>query len=105
MQVVLVADDRPDASLQGLPPRTYKLFVWDGSAWSVSDPMPQDPNRNGLSGQGSTYDPVDRVLMTFGGAAPNSCEDHLTIVAAAEDLPLGGAAGRLPDPPNAPPPP
>jgi len=103
MQVVFVADDRPDASLQGLPPRTYKLFVWDGSAWSVSDPMPQDPNRNGLSGQGSTYDPVDRVLMTFGGAAPNSCEDHLTSVAVAETWRWGGAGWTLLDPPIAPP--
>jgi len=102
-QVVFVADDPPDAPFQGLPARTYQLFAWDGAAWSVSDPMPQDPNRYGLSGQGSAYDPVDRVLITFGGAAPNSCKDHLTSVAVAETWRWGGAGWTLLDTPIAPP--
>lgn len=102
-QVVFVADDPLDVTPQGLPALTYQWFVWDGAAWSVSDPMAQDPNRYGLSGQGSAYDPVDRVLITFGGAAPNSCKDHVSSVAVAETWRWGGGGWQLLDTPIAPP--
>jgi hypothetical protein len=101
--VVFVWDVPRDAGNRGLPPITYEWFTWDGTGWSVSFPMPQNPNRYGISGEGSAYDPLDRVLVTFGGAAPNSCLNHKSSVAVDETWQWGGAGWKLADTPTKPP--
>jgi len=101
--LVFVRDVPRDEAFAAMPPLTYDWFTWDGTGWTVSYPMPQNPNRFGVSGSGSAYDPVDRVLITFGGAAPNSCIDHTSSVAIAETWQWGAGGWSVLDPRASPP--